>query len=429
MSANGVHPCSFNSGSTDHMPLEMVSHAPSRTTQKNTAKYYDESMVSDERPLNVHLLHNWDGHLINHWDGYEIRDPVKDTESPGITEDYESDSTVARCRHPIIHWKVFLSFIIWVISYYLMAFFGGSVAFMHFDRVELSPNISNKIIQSDDDAALLALTQPLPDLGYDIIEYYCPKAFNTNPQSIVLLSLYIVIIAGCIFHPNRRRGRLMFQQLLHTNTFIFLSRTTTVGITGLPQPNPVCVPTQYDPVSYWGAVKYVVFRGFPPRACGDLIYSGHAACILVATLLLHRYTYFISAKNWKKVAVAGLIIWIKALTGVYFTIACRSHYSVDVILGVYMSVLWSEFYYRRSEGMVVKPGLLTMFIQWLEDYEGVNQRKRLESSNPNIVRNESLITRNESLSTAVYDDTYNTDCDEDSRDRDDGTKCNYRLIS
>ena len=43
---------------------------------------------------------------------------------------------------------------------------------------------------------------------------------------------------------------IILQHLLHLNSLIFITRTSTVGLTGLPQPNPKCVDQQHLPVSF-----------------------------------------------------------------------------------------------------------------------------------------------------------------------------------
>lgn len=342
---------------------------------------------------------------------------------------------------PLLHPKVFLSFIIWFVCYMIMGFFGGALAFYHFQRVTPPPGIdvdSTEMMNTPVDEAI-AFTQPLPDFGYDLIPYSCPISFNKldmNPQTLVLTSFYVIFITSCVIlcflealiNRRRKRGndngivaresRLIFQQFLHVNSLIFLARTTSVSITGFPQPNPRCLSVQYgDLESYFDAVKFVMGRGFPPRACGDLMFSGHAACILIVARILHKYRYFVhvlssayhrylsnmsdgtSDRNHdlyqdsseyrrskrrrvreKKIIVwiLGLTAWGAALTGIYYTIACRSHYTVDVVIAFYMSFFTHEFYVSRSEGRIARYGFFAQTIHWLEDRGGLKHRVQKE---------------------------------------------------
>jgi len=124
-----------------------------------------------------------------------------------------------------LHPKLALSLFIWSVTYIFMGVFGGSVAFYHFPRV--FPESYEPV--------------PLPDFGYDLIPYFCPLWNNghSNLQSVILLFFYMIVFAGALRHQGNK-GRIIVQQLLHLNTLIFLARTTTVGVTGLPQPNPRC---------------------------------------------------------------------------------------------------------------------------------------------------------------------------------------------
>lgn len=252
--------------------------------------------------------------------------------------------------------RVVVSFVIWYVSYMLMGLVGGTVAYMHFPRSDLP------------------YPHALPDYGYDVIPYWCPAiphAPHGNVQSVVLLFLYGLVLGGVtlrwspwvkwrapwIFRflggkgiGSERQvwggdGRLIFQRLLHLNSLLFLTRTTTVCVTGLPQPNPKCVNEQHHPVTYRNALQFVMGRGFPPHACGDLIYSGHVGCTLICMIVLTKHGYL------RNLAVRAFV-WAVAALGIYCTVSCRSHYTVDVVLAFYMSYLLGEWYFVRAEGLV-----------------------------------------------------------------------------
>ena len=130
-----------------------------------------------------------------------------------------------------------------------------------------------------------------------------------------------------------------------------------MGLTGLPQPNPKCVLQQQLEVSFSNALQFVMGRGFPPHACGDLIYSGHVGCTLICMAVLHKHGFL---RN----AFAAVLVWIIAVIGIYFTISCRSHYSVDVVLAFYFGYFIPEWYFNRSDGRV--RGQMSGWIRRLE---------------------------------------------------------------
>jgi len=273
----------------------------------------------------------------------------------------------------LANFKVALSFVLWWVCYMFMGIFGGSVAYMHFPRTAKETPAE------------------LPDFGYDIIPHYCPNIPHVphgNVQSVVLFVLYLIIFAGVVlrwrprYHPltgerikGTGDGRLILQQLYHLNCLVFLTRTSTVVMTGLPQPNPKCVGHQHYPVNFAGAIQFVVGRGFPPHACGDLIYSGHVGCTLICMAVLHRHRFL-------RRRLALFIVWTVAMVGIYFTIACRSHYSVDVVLALYFGYFLPEWYFLRSRGVV--KGRTSRIIQWLEvrpePFIGISRPKQIPES-------------------------------------------------
>lgn len=94
-----------------------------------------------------------------------------------------------------------------------------------------------------------------------------------------------------------------------------------------------------------------------PHACGDLIYSGHVGCTLICMAVLHRHGFL---RN----KIAALMVWLVAAIGIYFTISCRSHYSVDVMLAFYFGYFLPEWYFNRSDGRV--RGRVSKWIRRLE---------------------------------------------------------------
>jgi len=275
----------------------------------------------------------------------------------------EESSWLAHYRtHKLqVHRTVFSS-MIWFSCYMLMGVFGGAVAYSRFPRFTGYVN-----------------PQALSDIGYDIIPYFCPMihppfsfgvmVHDENPQSLILLILYIIVLAGVV----RRRsedGRMILQDLLHLNSLIFLTRMTTVGVTSLPQPNPRCVDDQQINITYLQSIIKVVGGSFPPRACGDLIFSGHVSCILICCAVMHYHNYFGSAlkpeKKYSRILYMS-IVWTLAFAGIFAVITCRSHYTVDAILAFYFSYFLSEFYFVRAEGKI--SGTISDSIRWLKCHE------------------------------------------------------------
>ena len=89
--------------------------------------------------------------------------------------------------------------------------------------------------------------------------------------------------------------------------------------------------------------------------------------------VLHRHGFL---KN----RIAAISTWVVAVIGMYFTISCRSHYSVDVMLAFYFGYFLPEWYFNRSDGRV--RGKVSRWIRKMEvrpsdlsliDYDGDNK--------------------------------------------------------
>ena len=178
---------------------------------------------------------------------------------------------------------------------------------------------------------------------YDLCTENYTVLLPQHVQSVVLFILYTLIICGVILRWNPR---------YHAKTgFTWIVSSSLQG--QLPWGWPDCHNPirnvyyslqQQLTVSFSNALQFVMGRGFPPHACWDLIYSRHVGCTLICMTVLHRHMDF-----WLFTAA---VVWIIAIIGIYFTISCRSHYSVDVVLAFYFGYFIPEWYFNRSDGRV-----------------------------------------------------------------------------
>ena len=167
-----------------------------------------------------------------------------------------------------------------------------------------------------------------------------------------------------------QHGHVHFQRAIHMSAMVFLCRLTVVGLTGLNQPNggDRCLPIQDQVWTYKESLKYV-FSNFPHKSCGDLIYSGHTALIVIWALNMD-WQNGIVRKRW----YLRLLVWVQASFGVSVLVICRSHYTVDVALGAYFAYFISEFYYLRALNVYQGDSMFGRFIQRLE-YWGADWEK------------------------------------------------------
>ena len=239
-----------------------------------------------------------------------------------------------------------------MVTYYIMGIAGGAIAYWRFKKMPPGGPYTDE--QSD----AFRLQETLPDMMFDIFPEFCPR-FGTsqNIQSMSLVVFYVYTI-GISFtgHP---KGRLIMQRFFLINSLMFITRTTVVGVTSLPNPNyhPDCIAAAKEEISYMGALAKVCGNGFPPHACGDLIYSGHTACTFMSMFIFHKMKLF---NHWTVAA----FMWFWAIAALISIFGCRSHYTVDVVLGLYFAYFLSTWYFQRAERVVVD--WASKYIWWLE---------------------------------------------------------------
>ena len=231
-----------------------------------------------------------------------------------------------------------------------MGILGGTIAYWRFPRQEISD------------------PRPftLPDMMFEIMPEFCPKFGAQNIQSVALLILYVYTLGSAFYHE---RGIIIMQRFFLVNSLMFLTRTTVVGVTSLPNPNyhDDCLAAQTVDVTFLEALNKVCGGGFPPHACGDLIYSGHTACTFMSMYIFHHMNIF------QNLAVK-ITMWLVAFSALVSIFGCRSHYTVDVVLGLYFAYFLSNWYLLRADGVVKdKCGDL---ILW---YEGADIVKKEET--------------------------------------------------
>lgn len=176
----------------------------------------------------------------------------------------------------------------------------------------------------------------LDDAGFDLFSYYCPTPIGKNMQTtIILFSVSFIIIRGVFFMRN---GQLIIQRLIHTSCIMMLMRTATLVVTSYPNPNPQCYLESTTPIDYFGANGSIsqTISSFPTKSCGNLMFSGHT--MFLTLFALFEYTYKIIPRKYFFLTV------VKTAFGYYSIIACRSHYSIDVLVSFIVTNMTFQLY-------------------------------------------------------------------------------------
>jgi shingomyelin synthase len=205
-------------------------------------------------------------------------------------------------------------------------------------------------------------TTTLPDLGHDLIGSFTRRYLGTDyidwyelPDHFVNF-LGTAVVIFLVVHPRRfliiRRLALIFGMLN-------LLRSFTVIITSLPDASPSCAlqftsrsPSSYKDAPISEALFRSLLRGFlliiQPSShitCGDMVFSGHACFLTLASLVFHTYCRSPPPRPSLLCALARYAVAAIWALGVVAIVGTKLHYTLDVFLAVLLTgVTWRAFH-------------------------------------------------------------------------------------
>lgn len=169
----------------------------------------------------------------------------------------------------------------------------------------------------------------LPDVGFDLIPY-------VDHDVATRLLVCFMLVSFCVCLHSKKRWEMMSRFMLVDAILLFM-RGFTVVATSMNNPYPPCYNCGHDscPSSVWTSVWWTVSK-FPFFDCGDLMFSGHTVHFLLMALLWNR---FCSHKALK------MIVWSYTIPGIFTLIACRMHYTNDVLIGFFLTLFVWHWYH------------------------------------------------------------------------------------
>lgn len=147
--------------------------------------------------------------------------------------------------------------------------------------------------------------EPMYDYGHSLLPDL--TSYRNWVHALVAILFLILLI--------KSPGRLIADMLLLYATLLVL-RSLTICMTHVPPPRKRCVP-------------YKVL-GYYLGGCSDMMFSGHTAFVALSCLYLVWYS--LVQNRWLK----GVVILYTVFT-IVFIISTRHHYSMDVIVSLYIS--------------------------------------------------------------------------------------------
>lgn len=193
--------------------------------------------------------------------------------------------------------------------------------------------------------------------------------------------LGVLVFSTTLFALTRRCRWLILRRFSVIYGSLALLRTFTVFSTQLPDSAEKCKTLTPSTTALSALDYYLVFEKamgmmIPVGSvtCGDMIFSGHSVLMMLCALTWHTYYKVIpGALSINKVKV---VIWILAGAGMLLVILSRMHYTLDVLLAIYLALTVWNAYHRCADDVIVGhrfhsvwllDGLVIYpFIQWLE---------------------------------------------------------------
>jgi hypothetical protein len=155
---------------------------------------------------------------------------------------------------------------------------------------------------------------PLYDRGHNAF----PVISKTYPDVAVILIVAYFVIRWGIRYPK------VLENYLWIVTVLFVGRVVMFSVTQLPPPHPGCTSKKQGDPKHYRVLRKTWME------CKDLIYSGHT----LHSVLVLLFVLYLSKSIFEK-ALLSVVVGITLV----LIIASRIHYTVDVLLATFISIL------------------------------------------------------------------------------------------
>ncbi|GLD93443.1 hypothetical protein PINS_up002035 [Pythium insidiosum] len=222
----------------------------------------------------------------------------------------------------------------------------------------------------------------LPDLGHDLFKFVMTKIYGhtTNLEWFDLPDEFIGTVGSVVglllvVHPRRL---LILRRFCAIFACINLMRACCVTATSLPDASPLCI-SQFEsgkglyksmpmfPKAFFRAFK-VLTRPSQHITCGDMIFSGHSVFLMLCAMIVRTYCVE-SELNTPFTRRFPYVLWMLryfvyagAAGGIFAIIGTRLHYTLDVLIAMYITTqVWLTYHWLSAN-----PRSSFRVIKWLE---------------------------------------------------------------
>eukprot|EP01007_Sphenomonas_quadrangularis_P001982 NODE_314_length_1640_cov_161.771842_g235_i0.p1 GENE.NODE_314_length_1640_cov_161.771842_g235_i0~~NODE_314_length_1640_cov_161.771842_g235_i0.p1 ORF type:complete len:373 (+),score=37.09 NODE_314_length_1640_cov_161.771842_g235_i0:87-1205(+) len=174
---------------------------------------------------------------------------------------------------------------------------------------------------------LLAEGPPLPDLVHENVPKLVPE--KVSDIFCLFMAVFMFSMALLIKHNFWRAG----MHICFCWGSLFMLRSVTIFVTSLRLTDNHCRSEPHPQLAGGAdidnALKSILSIGMKSVHCGDLLFSGHAMFLTMVTMVCFTY-----AKRPMLATAAALY----SAAGYAAIVATRNHYSVDVVVAIYVAV-------------------------------------------------------------------------------------------
>lgn len=155
-------------------------------------------------------------------------------------------------------------------------------------------------------------------------------------EALINLGLVCTLVRVWVLNQTKKQRERAYCHAFTCGAVVYLLRAVVLFVTPLPNPYPNCVSglVAHDPFM-WNALL-VVLRIH--RTCHDVLFSGHSMSL---SLYVCVFAWYVK-RTWETVAVAAYA----SITAVLI-VSSHYHYTVDVILGVFITSTTFALLYER----------------------------------------------------------------------------------
>ena len=186
--------------------------------------------------------------------------------------------------------------------------------------------------------------EPLKDVGFLLLKEIAPKYQMWSevvfflPIISMFAEIFKELLLWIVYGSSFSTAYLMFMRFAITSNACAILRCLSFLSTMLPGPRYHCRPgsKKYNPPKN---VKEIFTRTDFFNGCGDLIFSNHTVLNMTANMILIDYIYpqfYMKIYLWACTAVFLLLV-----------IACRKHYTVDIVVALYVVPLMYSYLYTH----------------------------------------------------------------------------------